>query len=288
MSQPFEQAGTTAATGDPVYPAGSEPTGTTDEKTSKDVAKDRAAGVAGDAKENAAQVAGTAKESAAQVADTAKQNVGQVAGTAKAEAQQVIDEAGRHAAALLSQAREEATSQFTSQQSRLTETLRTLGSDLSSMAAGDKPAPGIASDLAQQASGRLHSYSQWLDERGPAEIFDEVKRFARRKPGTFLAAAALTGLVAGRLTRSIADDARGSEESDGGSDYGHTTRPAVGYDAGYAQQAYTQPGYTQPAYAGHDGIVDTTGVDTSHRTTADPQYGGAGDFPGAAGSEGRR
>lgn len=288
MSQPFEQAGATAAAGDPVHPAGPDSTDTSNENPTKDVAKDRAAGVAGDAKENAAQVAGTAKEGVAQVGDTAKQNASQVAGTAKAEARQVVDEAGRHAASLLSQAREEATSQFASQQSRLTETLRTMGSDLSSMAEGNEPAPGVARDLAQQASAQLHSSSRWLDERGPAELLEEVKRFARRKPGTFLAAAALTGLVAGRLTRSLRDESSDDDEPSRGPQHGRTARPAVGYDTGYTQPAFAQPGYAQPAFAGQDGSIDTTGVDTSHRTTADPQYGGAGDFPGAAGSEGRR
>ncbi|WP_168581820.1 hypothetical protein [Gephyromycinifex aptenodytis] len=290
MSQPFEQAGATAATGNPVNPTGPGSTGAKhDENSTKDVAKDRAAGVADDAKQNAAEVAGTAKEGAAQVADSAKRSATEVAGTAKAEAQQVLDEAGQHAAALFSQAREEMSTQFGTQQSRLTETLRTLSSDLSSMAQGEKPAPGIASDLAHQASGQLHSYSQWLDERGPAELLEEVKRFARRKPGTFLAVAAVTGLVAGRLTRSIADDARSDDEPNySGTEYTRMQRPAAGYDATHVQPAYTEPGYVQPAYAGQDGVVDTTGVDSAARGQSSPQYGGAGDYPGTAGNEGRR
>lgn len=297
MSQPFEQPGATAATGEPVYPATPvEPAGGHDEYSTKDVAKDRAAGVAGDAKQGAGQVADTAKQNAGQVADTAKQGAGQVAGTAKAEARQVVDEAGQHASALFTQARDELTTQVDSQQSRLAETLKTLGADLSSMASGEKPSQGLATDLASQASGRLENASQWLEQRGPAEVLDEVKRFARRRPGAFLAAAALTGLVAGRLTRSLTDDARSDDEPQysgyGSAGYQRgdtpTTAPVGGVDTGYTQPAYNQPGYTQPAYAGEEGTVNTTGVDSPLRTTNDPQYGGAGDFPGTAGNEGGR
>ena len=66
---------------------------------------------------------------------------------------------------------------------------------------------GIASDLARQASTRTRDAATWMENREPGEVVEEVKRFARRRPGAFLAAAAVVGLVAGRVTRGIADEA---------------------------------------------------------------------------------
>ena len=62
---------------------------------------------------------------------------------------------------------------------------------------------GLAKDLAQQASQQLGSIAHWLQEREPGDLVTEVKDFARRKPGTFLAVAAGIGLVAGRMTRGV-------------------------------------------------------------------------------------
>lgn len=312
MSQPFEPTGAVPAAGQPLYPA--EPVepvrpGPIDDPSMKDVAKDEAAGVAGTAKENAGHVADTAKQGAADVAgtakagaagvadtakagaanvaDTAKVGAGQVAETAKGEARQVADLAGRHAQGLFDQARDEFTGQVSSQQTRLAETLRTLGSDLGRMASGEQPEPGLAQDLAQQASGRLDEVSRWLDQRGPADLLDEVRTFARRRPGMFLGLAALTGLVAGRLTRGLADDARAGEAQadtyrrpvgpayptppgeplsaypyEGGPRPGYGD-PTVAQPPYGVQPAYGEPGYRQPAYTGQEG-----------------QFGGAGETPG--------
>ena len=41
---------------------------------------------------------------------------------------------------------------------------------------------------------------------------EDLSRWARQRPGTFLAAAAAIGLVAGRLTRGLADDARDDDD----------------------------------------------------------------------------
>jgi len=231
MTQPFESPGNTPVTGAPVPPAqpatGAVPVA--GETSTKDVAKDQAAGVAADAKEGGRQVAETAKDEAAYVAETAKQ-----------EARQVAETASAHARGLFGEARAELTDQVGTQQSRLAEGLRAFGSDLSGMARGEAPAQdGLALDLARMASSRIDDAAHWLEHREPADVLVEVKRYARRKPGTFLAVAALTGLVAGRLTRSLADDARADDEADR-----RYARPATGYRTYGTETAYT----TQPAY----------------------------------------
>ena len=61
---------------------------------------------------------------------------------------------------------------------------------------------GMANDLAQQASSKIRDIARWLESREPADLLEEARSFARRRPGTFLAGAALAGLVGGRLTRA--------------------------------------------------------------------------------------
>ena len=62
----------------------------------------------------------------------------------------------------------------------------------------------MATDLAKQASQRAGDAAGWLDQRDPGSLVTEVKQFARQRPGAFLAAAAVIGLVGGRMSRSLA------------------------------------------------------------------------------------
>ena len=57
------------------------------------------------------------------------------------------------------------------------------------------------SDLAQEAARCVGEIAHWLDNHEPADVLNEVKRFARRRPVAFLALAAAAGVVAGRVTR---------------------------------------------------------------------------------------
>jgi len=150
-------------------------------------------GQLGAAQQNAREVADTAKEQATQVASDAKDKAADVAGTAKTE--------GRH---LLSQARDELRAQAHEQQQRAASGLSATAEDLRSMADGSQR-DGTASNLVRQASERADEIGRWLADREPGEVLDEVRAFARRRPGVFIAAAAVAGVVAGRLTRSLKD-----------------------------------------------------------------------------------
>ena len=68
---------------------------------------------------------------------------------------------------------------------------------------------GVATDLARQAADKARQAAGWLADRDPGSLLDEVRSFARRKPGTYLAIALGAGVLAGRLTRGLtapADD----------------------------------------------------------------------------------
>jgi hypothetical protein len=224
------------------------------EASTTDVAKDQAKSVAGDAKEGGQQVAQTAKE----------------------QTQQVASEAKNQARDLYDQVRGELGDQASNQHQRAAGGLRSLGDELGSMAQGSQQS-GIASDLAQQASDRVHSVAGWLESREPGDVLHEVTDFARRKPGTFLAAAAAIGFLGGRLTRGLAaeahDDASGNGTS--GSVAGYGAAPTTTYNAGAGNGmagAQTTAGPTDgssvPRASGTDFSTGSTGYNPGSATAA--------------------
>ena len=188
-----------------------------------------------------------AKQEAASVGRDVKDSAGQVAQTAKEEVRQVADEAKGHVQSLLSQVSSDVSGQARDQQQRAAEGLHGLADEFSQMAENSQGS-GMASGLVSQAAGRLDGVAGWLEGREPADLLDDVKRYARRNPGTFLAVCGLVGLVGGRLTRSLREDATQDQyRQHGGGGYataGQTTYQPVA-DAGvYA----TTPG-VPTAYA---------------------------------------
>jgi hypothetical protein len=89
-----------------------------------------------------------------------------------------------------------------------------------------------------------------LQNREPAELLEEVRRFARRKPGLFLLGAAAAGVLAGRLTSGVK-----AAHSDTGST-GGTYTPQTNYvDPTPTYSDYPATG----TYAGTAGTTGTAG-----------------------------
>ena len=146
------------------------------------------------AKDQAANVAGGAADAGKHVADVAKD-----------QAAQVTAEAGRQVKQLLGQAQSELAAQAQAQQDKLAGGLHSVGDQLKAMA-NNSDEPGLATDLAHQAAERAHQFAGWLDARDPGSVLNEVRSYARRRPGAFLTIALGAGLVAGRLARGLAAD----------------------------------------------------------------------------------
>lgn len=157
-----------------------------------------------------------AKHEAADLKDTAASQAKDVLGTAKAEASTVVGEAKSQAKDLYAQTQRELKEQASTQQQRIASGLRSVGDELGSMASNSS-GTGVASDLVQQVSTRLSSAATWLGDRDPGSVLDEVKRFARRRPGTFILGAAVIGIAVGRLTRALAANAADDKAADGNS-----------------------------------------------------------------------
>jgi gas vesicle protein len=161
--------------------------------------------------------ADTAKGEGRQVAQEAKEGGQRVAGVAKEEAGKVASTVGDQVKTLFSQGRSELSDQAGTQQQRLAEGLMSLSAELDSMAQ-DSEQSGPATDLARQASQRSQDFAGWLEANEPGAALDEVKRFAQRRPGTFILLAAGVGLLAGRLTRGLTG---GSDDAPDASGQGH-------------------------------------------------------------------
>ena len=213
------------------------------------------------AQERTQQAASTAADQGKHVAGVAKDEAQNVASEAVSQARSVVGDAVRNAS-------DQANEQTRTQRDRLTGTLRSLGDDLDKMAS--QADSGIASELAREAAQRAHSISEHLDGREPVELLDDVRRFARERPGTFLLGALGAGVVAGRLLRGTKDGIEGAKATGGStpglttgtsaSGLGGTARPAVGAPA-------TSPAPT-PGVTSSPSTTTATGVSQAERDAA--------------------
>lgn len=194
--------------------------------------------------------ADAAKDQAKQVGQDGKQAAQNVAGTAASEAKSVAAEASSQAKDLFGTVSSEVQNQAGAQQQKVTEGLRGISDELKSMA--DKSDNQMVAGLVQQASQRAHTAAGWLDGREATEVLEDVKSFARRKPGTFLAIAAGTGFVVGRLTRGAV--ANRSSNNDTNTTQGRSVTSSTQGTTG------TYAGYTEVDRSAYSGTQATAGL----------------------------
>ena len=136
------------------------------------------------------------------MAEVAKEQASQVASEAAAQAKNVVGDA---VAQVSGQMRE----QGGAQRDKLVTTLSTLGDDLSSMA--NQGNPGLATDLTRQVADQARSFTARLDGRDVGDLLDDVRSFARQRPGVFLLGSLAAGVVAGRLLAGARDGIAGAQ-----------------------------------------------------------------------------
>ena len=137
------------------------------------------------------QVAGTAQDEARNVAASAGEQVSNVASEAAAQTRHLLHET-------LSEARGQTGDQMT----RVGATMRDLASELQQMATSS-PRQGPVTEFAWNVAARGSRMADWLEVHGPDDLVSSVRRYARRSPMGFLAAAAGAGLLVGRLARAV-------------------------------------------------------------------------------------
>jgi cell division septum initiation protein DivIVA len=203
-------------------------------KAKADAAKGAASDVAGDAKEKAANVAGTAKEQAANVAS----------------------EVSDHARQLFGQASSTVKDQAADQQQKAASGLRTIGEHLGKMADNDDE-QGLAAKVVRDLSNRAGSVAGYLEGRDPGSLVDEVKSFAARRPGTFIAIAAGAGILAGRLAKALTTEIKHEKEAEASGSTGTATTEADFGTTGTAAFGTTGLGTTGTTGTGTTGSAGT-------------------------------
>ena len=181
-----------------------------------------------------------AKEESKNLGNVAMDNAGSVAQTAGTEAKQVAGEAKAQVSSLYHQVREDVTGQAREQQQRAAGGLHGLAGEFTQMADGTEDG-GMAAGLARQAAQRVDAVAGWLEHREPADVLEEVRRYARRSPGTFLAACAAVGFIGGRLTRGLRDDAQDEQQ-----EAARRQSMAPALTGTYPGDAYAEPLSTAP------------------------------------------
>jgi hypothetical protein len=207
----------------------------------------------------------SAAERAQEDASTATDEGKHVAGVAASEARSVASEAKSQVRGLAQQTmgdvQGQVEDQTRQQKDRLAGTLATFGGDLGSMAENRS---GLAADLAHELADRAQALSEQLGGREPRELLGDVRRFARRRPGTFLLGALTAGVVVGRFARSTKDAATAA-------DAGLGTRTSTTSATDLA--AAPAHGMTPTAPVGTPGVAGQPTHEPTHQSVGEP-YGG--------------
>jgi hypothetical protein len=154
-----------------------------------------------------------ARDQAGQLKDTAVEASQQVAGTTKEKAADVASDVRQQTRRLAGETRDQLAEQAGRQRDRAVDGLRSVGEELRGMA--EHGQSGWGTQLARQGAELSDQAADFLRERGAGDLLDEVRKVARRRPGTFLLAAAIAGVTAGRLSRALAAGSTGTSTGNG-------------------------------------------------------------------------
>ncbi|MGI8810766.1 MAG: hypothetical protein ACR2KK_23560 [Acidimicrobiales bacterium] len=161
----------------------------------------------------AKQVKGTAVGQTKVVARTANQDVRELADTVRSQADQVKGEVTGQVREMLAETQGQLQQQADMQAGRLASVLWQVGTQAVALSEGRPEQAGPLVDYAEQAAEWLDNCASHIEERGLEGLATDVVDFARRRPGVFLAGAAVVGFGLGRLIRSGAVSSNG--DSDG-------------------------------------------------------------------------
>lgn len=170
-----------------------------------------------------------AKEEGREVADHAKQEASSVADTARQEVDHVAEAAKKQARNFVGDIQDQLRDQSEQQVGRVAEALHGFSDQLQALQEGRTEDAGPLADYLEDARSRVDDAAKRIDELGVGGLLDETRRFARRRPGRFLGAAAVAGLMVGRIARA-GRDAQSSNGSGGESQRGGQSQGGTGVD----------------------------------------------------------
>jgi hypothetical protein len=214
----------------------------------------------------------TASHQGQGAAATAADEGQRLGGVAAEEAQNVASDVKEQAQKLLDDTLHQVNEQGSVQRDRLVELLRSVSRDLREMA-DRTDGSSLAGQLVRQGADRAEGVSSSLDGRDPSALVDDVRAFAGRKPGVFLAGALLAGVAVGRF-------ARGAKRAQSSSDSASSDESASAQSA----SAQSSLGRDNPAPRPVTGPLDGPGVPVAPAAAAEAPtssfQGAATDSPG--------
>lgn len=176
-------------------------------------AQDEGRRVASRAGEEAADVASTAAEEGQQLVALASEEATELGSAVREQTARVRGEVVEQGKTLAEEARSQVETQVHAQSRRLADSLSRLGDEVRALADGRpeeaetvRPYVANAADAVYDAADRIYSLASDIDARGLSGVLDDLQSFARRRPGAFLAGAALAGFGIGRVVRASSDD----------------------------------------------------------------------------------
>jgi hypothetical protein len=149
------------------------------------------------------------------VKDAASAEARELSSTVKEEAQAVGADVKHQAMQLLDETRVQLADQATTQRDQATRRLRSLSDELSAMADRSPEIGGLGSQLARQGGDLARRTAEYLEGKEPGDLVEDIRGFARRRPGVFLVGAAAAGVLVGRMSRGVIDARRNSDSGSG-------------------------------------------------------------------------
>jgi hypothetical protein len=149
-----------------------------------------------------------------------------VAATAGEQTSLVVKEATGHARDLAEDAKHQLHRQAASQTEQLGGVLGQLGDRVHALADGRPDDAGPVGQYADRIADQVDDLAGRIEHLGFDGMIDEVQRFARRRPGAFLAGAALAGFAVSRLGRGV-QAAQQDEQQGDGRESGQATLPGA-------------------------------------------------------------
>ncbi|MFK0170559.1 hypothetical protein ACIQU5_17285 [Streptomyces sp. NPDC090306] len=147
-------------------------------------------------------VAHTARDKTSEGAALVGERTSDVARTAKDQAASTAHEATTQARDMAGQLREQLQNQSRAQAKQLAANVRRLADELHDMSENGKPDSTTTTVVRQLADGGRQAAAH-LENRGPEGIVEDLRGFARRKPGLFLVGAAVAGFAAARVGKAV-------------------------------------------------------------------------------------
>jgi hypothetical protein len=173
----------------------------------------RAKRVASQAGEEAQEVASTVQEKGQQLAGVAARQAQRVKDTVLEQAPQVGSEVVEQGKTIVQEARAQVQEQVNAQSRRLGDSLSRLGNEIRALSEGRpeqastvQPYVANAADAVYEAADRVYGDVDDIQARGISGVLEDVQAFARRRPGAFLAGAAIAGFGIGRAVRASSSD----------------------------------------------------------------------------------